>query len=84
VRYYLSADAVYDATDVELKRVDTGTVKTGKTKSKTFSYSFEIGSSGSCQYVIAVIDSDSVVSEISEANNQVVHFFDTGGCADQE
>jgi hypothetical protein len=82
VRYYLSQDAVYDGTDMELKRVSTGTVKTGKTKSKTFSYSFPTGSSASCQYLIAVIDADSGVEEISEANNQIVHYFDNGQCTD--
>jgi|WetSurSiteA1Bulk_404760.scaffolds.fasta_scaffold00643_2 hypothetical protein len=82
VRYYLSQDAVYDGTDRELKRVSTGTVKTGKTKSKTFSYSFETGSSAFCQYVIAVIDAESAVGEISETNNQVIHFFDNGECTD--
>jgi len=82
VRYYLSGDAVYDATDTELKQVSTGTVKTGKTKSKKLSYSFPTGSSAFCQYVIAVIDTDNAVEEISEANNQVLHFFDNGECTD--
>ncbi|MDQ7787348.1 MAG: Ig-like domain-containing protein [Thermodesulfovibrionales bacterium] len=82
VRYYLSQDAAYDGTDMELKRVSTGAVKTGKTKSKTFSYSFPTGSSAFCQYVIAVIDTDNAVEEISEANNQVMHFFDNGECTD--
>jgi hypothetical protein len=82
VRYYLSQDGVYDEADTYLKQVSTGTVKQGKAKSKTFSYSFPTGSSASCQYLIAVIDADSAVEEISEANNQVVHFFDNGECTD--
>jgi hypothetical protein len=82
VRFYLSGDAEYDPTDTELKQVSTGTVKTGKTKSKKFSYTFPIGSSAYCQYVIAVIDTDNAVEEVSEANNQVVHFFDNGECID--
>jgi len=82
VRFYLSANSTQDATDAELKQVSTGTMKTGKTKSKKFSYKFSTGSSASCQSVIAVIDADNAIEEISETNNQVVHFFDTGECID--
>ena len=82
VRFYLSGDSTWDVADTELKQVSTGTMKTGKTKSKKFSYKFSIGSSASCQYVIAVIDADNTVEEISEANNQAVYFFDNGECTD--
>ncbi|MFZ5905839.1 MAG: Ig-like domain-containing protein [Nitrospirota bacterium] len=82
VRYYLSGDGVYDTSDTELKQVATGIVKPGKTKSKKFSYTFPVGSSADCQYLIAVIDTDNAVEEASEANNQVVNFFDNGECVD--
>ncbi|MFZ5905838.1 MAG: choice-of-anchor D domain-containing protein [Nitrospirota bacterium] len=84
VRYYLSGDAVYDTSDTELKQVATGIVKPGKTKSKKFSYTFPVGSSADCQYLIAVLDTAHAVEEISEANNQVVNFFDNGECNGQE
>jgi hypothetical protein len=82
VRFYLSGDSTWDVADTELKQVSSGTVKTGKTKSKKLSYKFPVGSSAWCQYVIAVIDADHTVEEISEANNQAVYFFDNGECTD--
>lgn len=82
LRFYLSGDSTWDATDTELKQVSTGTVKTGKTKAKKLSYSFPTGSSASCQYVIAVIDTDNTVEESSEANNQAGYFIDNGECID--
>ena len=72
VRFYLSGDSTWDVADTELKQVYTGTMKTGKTKSKKFSYKFSTGSSASCQSVIAVIDADNAIEEISETNNQAV------------
>jgi len=82
VRFYLSGNSTQDATDTELKQVYTGTMKTGKTKSKKFSYKFSTGSSASCQSVIAVIDADNTVEEVSETNNQAVYSFDNGECTD--
>jgi len=74
VWFYLSDNDHYDGDgiDVYLKQVATGTVRVGKTKTKTFSYSLPLGETASGKYIIAVIDKDNTVAEANENNNYVV------------
>jgi hypothetical protein len=72
VRFYVSDDGDYDeGVDTFLKRVSTGSVKAGASKTKTLSYTFEVGESASGRYIVAVIDADDAVVEHDETNNQV-------------
>jgi len=72
VRFYRSTDEVYNEGIDALKQVATGTIKVGKSKTKTFSYSFPLGETASGEYIIAVIDADKTVAEGNEGNNHVV------------
>jgi hypothetical protein len=74
VRFYLSDDEYYDNGDSYLKQVATGTVKTGKSKNKSLSYSLSTGINASGKYVLAVIDAYDIIPESDETNN-VVSFF---------
>lgn len=67
IRFYLSDDTVYDAGDMFLKQVSTGTLKAGGSKNRTLSYSFPAGISANDKYIIAVIDADNTVVESNES-----------------
>ena len=72
VRFYISDDGDYDdGVDTFLKRVSTGAVKVGASKTKKLSYSFDVGVTASGRYIVAVIDADNAVVEHDETNNQV-------------
>lgn len=73
VRFYLSDDAAYNEGDMFLKQVSTGTLKVGKSKNVTLSYSFPIGISATDKYIIAVIDADNTIVEFNESNNIIVY-----------
>jgi len=73
VRFYRSDDEVYnEGADSFLKQVATGTIKVGKSKSKTLSYSFPLRETVTGDYIIAVIDADNTVEEADEGNNYIV------------
>ena len=55
-----------------MKQVATGTIKVGKSKTKTFSYTLPLEETASGEYIIAVIDADNTVAESNESNNYVV------------
>ena len=73
VRFYLSDDGIYDGGDSSLKDIKTGTLKVGKSKSMSLSYSFPSGVSATDKYIIAVIDADNAVTETNESNNSMVY-----------
>ncbi len=74
VRFYLSDDSLYDAGDIFLKKVSSGTIKAGNSKNKTLSYPVpSIVYSATGKYLIAVVDADNVVAETNEVNNTVVY-----------
>ena len=58
--------------DIFLKQVATGTIKAGKSKTKTLSYSFTPGDTASGKHVIAVIDAYNTITEPDKNNNYVV------------
>jgi len=72
VRFYLSTDGVYNGDGDPMKQVATGTIKVGKSKTKTFSYTLPLEETASGEYIIAVIDADNTVAESNESNNYVV------------
>ena len=72
VRYYLSADSIFDQGDTFLKRQAIGTVKPGKPMKPTLSAQLPKGVNGSGQFIIAVIDSDNKVAECAETDNIIV------------
>jgi hypothetical protein len=73
VRFYLSDGTQYDeGTDTFLKEIATGSLKSGVSKTKNFSYSFPLSETASGKYIIAVIDVDNTVMEADESNNYVV------------
>jgi len=73
VRFYRSDDEVYnEGADSFLKQVATGTIKVGKSKSKTLSYSFPLRETVTGDYIIAVIDADNTVEEADEGNNYIM------------
>ena len=73
VRFYLSDDGVYDEGDSFLKEVKTGTLKVGKSKSISLSYSFTSGISATNKFIIAVVDAENTISETNESNNIVIY-----------
>ena len=73
VRFYLSDDGTYDEGDMFLKRLSTGTLKVGKSKKMSLSYSFPPGFSATDKYIIAVIDADNTVMEANEINNSIAY-----------
>ena len=73
MRFYLSDDGTYDEGDMFLKQVSTGTLKAGKSKKKSLSYSFPSGVSATDKYIIAVIDSENSVLEENEGNNNIIY-----------
>ena len=72
VRYYLSKDDTFDAGDTLLKQINTGKIKKGKSKNKSFSYTSPYGILISGKYIIAVMDADHTSAEINENNNMIV------------
>jgi subtilase family serine protease len=73
VRFSLSDDGKYnEGVDIYLNQVATGTIKAGKSKTRTLSYNFSTGETASGKYVMAVIDADNTVEESNESNNYVV------------
>jgi hypothetical protein len=74
VRFYLSEDEFYDNGDSYLKQVATGSVKTGKSKNKTLSYSLSTGINASGKYILSVIDAYNIIPESDETNNVVSGF----------
>lgn len=75
IRYYLSADGVYDSSDIYLNEVADLKVKSGKSKTKTFRYSFPAGQTATGQHIIALVDADNSVSETDESNNTAIYKF---------
>ncbi len=71
VRFYVSDNTIYDSADTFLKRVSTGKVKAGASKTKKLSYSFEVGESATGRYIVALIDADNAVDEHLDTNNEV-------------
>lgn len=71
VRFYLSDDTVFDEGDSFLRQAPTGKIYKGKSKNRTFRYSFPAGTAVTGKYIIAVIDADNRVPEADEANNHV-------------
>ena len=81
VEFYLSDDTVLTTAtdevttvaDTLLHSVSLGAVKAGKTKKRTLGGGhLKQASAASGQYVIALVDSDNVLSETLESNNIVV------------
>jgi len=72
LRFFLSPDATFDGSDTFLKQVGIPSLKVNKVKKAKLKVSLPVSSSASGQFVIAVIDPDNGVAEISEANNHVV------------
>ncbi|MFZ3137531.1 MAG: CARDB domain-containing protein [Thermodesulfovibrionales bacterium] len=73
VRFYLSDDGVYHEGDSFLKEAKTGTLKVGKSKSISLSYSLPSGISATDKYIIALIDADNTVMEANESNNIIIY-----------
>ena len=74
VRFYLSDDGIYDGGDPFLKEVSTGKkMKIGKVKNKKLKFKLPLGETATGKYVIAVIDADNAVKELSESNNITVY-----------
>ena len=73
VRFYLSDDSTYDEGDMFLKQTSTGTLKVGKSKKISLSYSFLSGVSATDKYIIAVIDADNSVLEVNEGDNNIIY-----------
>jgi hypothetical protein len=73
VRFYLSNDNIFDGGDSFLKNVSTGKIKVDKSKTKTLSYTFDVGTSLTDKYIITVLDSDNQVTEFDETNNNIVY-----------
>ncbi|MFZ3137286.1 MAG: CARDB domain-containing protein [Thermodesulfovibrionales bacterium] len=73
VRFYLSDDGVYYEAYRFLKEAKTGTLKVGKSKSISLSYSLPSGISATDKYIIAVVDPDNTVMEANESNNIFIY-----------
>lgn len=71
VRFYLSDDAVLDATDTLLSERRAGPLKSGKTVNFGWRRVVPAHGSASGHYLFAVIDAENTVSEINETNNTV-------------
>lgn len=72
LRFFLSTDATFDGSDAFLKQAGIPSLKVNKVKKVKLKVSLPVGSSASGQFVIAVVDADDSVAEISEANNRIV------------
>ena len=72
VRFFLSSDSTLDGGDTFLKQVLVDALKPGQTKKSTLSHKLPTGSTASGKFVLAAIDADNVVTEISETNNVMV------------
>jgi hypothetical protein len=74
VRFYLSDDDIYDGGDTFLKEVSTGKkMKVGKIKNKKLKYKLPLGETATGKYVIAVLDADNSIDEVTESNNVTVY-----------
>ena len=73
VSFYLSADNTFSEDDTLLKQLTAGKLKTGARKMIRWSISLPAGVTASGQYVIAVVDSQNVVLESNENNNQIAY-----------
>ena len=73
VRFYVSDDGLFGGEERFLKQVASGKVKTGKSKTKTLSYSFAYGETLDCKYILAVIDTENTIAEADESNNTVAY-----------
>jgi hypothetical protein len=71
LRFFLSADANLDETDIVLSEVAIGTLEAGETKSRQLNVHLPPRNSASGQFVIAFADADNVVAETNEENNIV-------------
>jgi hypothetical protein len=67
VRVYLSADDKYDQADTLLSAVKLGSINANSSKSKEFK--FDLATSPSAMYLIAIIDPDNAIRESNEGNN---------------
>jgi subtilase family serine protease len=68
IRFYLSANTVFDSGDTLLGERAVGSIAAGLTNSGTTSITIPAGLSGS-YYVFAIADSTNQVQEASEGNN---------------
>jgi hypothetical protein len=72
-RVYLSEDENYDNTDIYLKQISTGKIKSGRSLHKTVSYNFPYGETLAGKYIIAVTDANNTVDEADEDNNEIAY-----------
>jgi hypothetical protein len=72
VKFYLSDDGNYDeGADIFLKKVSTGKIKVGASKTKKLSATLVTGITASGKNIVAVIDADHAVVEEDETNNEI-------------
>jgi len=72
VKFYLSDDGNYDeGADTFLKKVSTGKIKVGASKTKKLSATLVTGITASGKNIVAVIDADHAVVEEDETNNEI-------------
>lgn len=72
LRFYLSADPVWDGGDTLLQQVTISALKAGKAKSKKIKQYLPISQTASGQYVLAVLDATGLIVEQNETNNVLV------------
>ncbi len=71
LRFYLSRDALFDATDTLLQEVAIGTLRAGRARSVNLNVRLPRGRTVTGQFVIAVVDATNRVAEINEWNNVI-------------
>ncbi|CBE67527.1 MAG: hypothetical protein F9K13_06055 [Candidatus Methylomirabilis oxygeniifera] len=72
LRFYLSADPVWDGSDTLLQQVSVSSLKPGKTKSKKIKYRQPTSQTAKGLYLLAVLDVTGLMAELDETNNLVV------------
>jgi uncharacterized delta-60 repeat protein len=72
LRFYLSADQVFDGGDTLLQQVTVSSLKPGKTKSKKIKHRLPTSQTASGQYVLAVLDAPELIAEQNETNNVLI------------